>query len=239
MRKIFKLRTVIGLLILLFLIAIPLVINRLYMYGYRNRITPNTIFEASDLLFYVGAVISALSTGFLCYISYRLNRQVLALSVADIERNKYSTVMLESVTISDNPWTVPVQGYNNAEDQLQVMGFTKISNIGFHIFNIGPAPLSKVVVHYLKPRNVDIAAVEFFCSLAPNFRINSQIPMINGQDVCLSFEFISCYNKVSLATCKITPAGIGITKFDTIVDFQIQQLKDASNGYLSDYALFK
>ncbi len=238
MRRKFKSRTVMVLLILLFLVAIPFVINRLYMYGYRNRITPNIIFEASDLLLYIGAIISALSTGFLGYISYRLNRQVLALSVADTERNKYSTVMLESVTISDNPWSVPVQGYNNAEDQLKEMGFTKISNLGFHIFNIGPAPLSKVVVHYLSPKNADIATVEFICSLAPNIRTNAQLPTISGQDVRLSFEFISCYNKVSLASCKITPAGIGITRFDTIVDFQIQQSKDASNGYLSDYALF-
>jgi len=127
-------------LFVLFVVAIPILINYLYLFGENNDIPPNTIFEASDLLAYFGALVSAICAGYLGYIAYKLNSRVLALTVADTERSKVSTVILESVTSNDIPWNVPVQGYNNAYDQINNKGFIKCSDIGFHLFNIGPAP---------------------------------------------------------------------------------------------------
>lgn len=203
------------------LITIPLFINKLYLCGYINNTPINTFFDASDLLAYWGAIVSAISAAYLGYVSYSLNKRVLALTEADTERNKFSTIILESVGVEDSNWNVPIQGNDPVEKQLNKKGFTKIANIGFHVRNLGPAPLSKIIVHYVDCQNVDIAIIEYIYSLAPNCRKNEQIPLINGQVPRLIFEFISCYGKSSYASCNIAPAGIGVQNLDTIVDYQI------------------
>ena len=191
------------------------------MYGYKNKILPNTMFGASDLLVYLGAIISAIASGILGYVAYSLNKKVLALTEADTERNKFTTVILESLESKDFPWHAPIQGYNNAYDQICSLGFEKCSDIGFYLYNVGPAPLARIVIYYMAPGNKVKATAEYNCALAPNNRKNIQIPLINGQDICLYFEYISCFNKSTYASCEIVPSSVALTDFDTIVDYQI------------------
>lgn len=217
-----KKKTVLILLLVLTLFAIPCIINVLYMYGYKHTIFPNTMYRASDLLAYFGTIVSAIASGVLGYIAYTLNKKVLALTEMDTERSKVATVILESIAATDLPWTTPIQGYNSIYDQIRELGFEKCADIGFHLYNIGPAPLARTVIYYMAPGNVVKASTEYICALAPRSRIKVQIPLINGQDVNFNFEFISCYNKTTYASCYIVPFISGSSKLDTIVDYQIK-----------------
>lgn len=212
-------------LLLLILVAIPCIINVMYMYGYKNNILPNTMLRASDLLVYLGAIISAIASGALGYIAYTLNKKVLSLTEADTERNKFTTVILETLESKDFPWHAPIQGYNNAYDQICSLGFVKSADIGFFLYNVGPAPLARIVIYYMAGNMVK-ATVEYNCSLAQNSRKNIQIPLINGQDICLYFEYVSCFNKSTYASCNIVPSSVALTDFNTIIDYQICEQPD-------------
>lgn len=214
-------KSIIVIVVLFCLAFVPYVISHSYFSGYINHIQPNTMFDANDLLSYWGTVLSAISAGILGYIAYKLNQKVLALTVADTERNKMSTVILECVLESDLPWSVPIQGYHSVEKQIQEKGLIICGKIAFKLFNIGPAPLSKTIIHYLNIDNSIFTSVECMRTLAPNSSIKEQIPLLDGQYLKLEFEFISCFNKRSFATCYVSPAGIGVSDLDTIVDFQL------------------
>lgn len=213
---------------LILIFCVPLIINISYLHGYRTSVPPNTAFLAGDLLIFFGAILSAAGSFTVGYISYSLNKKVLALTEADNERNKYATVILEARTHLTKEWEAYLEGYNDVDKQAHDKGFEIIDNICFRLHNIGPAVLTYVKIIHLNEESNEKVELVHLCTLAPNTSKDIKTPWLKGMSfVKLRLEFISSYGKSTFALCHVVPGGHDFEKYETITDYEIVESLNA------------
>jgi nitrate reductase NapE component len=103
-------------ILLIIVLAIPFIINYVYLIGFRNKIPPNTCFSASDLLSFYGVIVSGLIT--VCTVVITLNhnhKEYIQQIKYQMSREKRPYFVLDHVCLYDFSHKVDFENHINTK----------------------------------------------------------------------------------------------------------------------------
>lgn len=190
------------------IIAIPLIINFMYLNGYNNSTKINTMVDANTAMLSYFSLLSVFGSAFLGCVALYQNNKLMSLYESEKIQSESCYVLGRPRDDENNEWNPDCDIYNQIYNEI-IKTKIKIADkqrVCIILENAGKSILAKMNIIYVYNRKPNKIVYQQLINitLAPGSLKKIEIPMISNEDIDgFAFEFISVFNKKTYGSCTL------------------------------------